>query len=141
MEDNMRWKLLDFDVSGKIHSLDQLVPYASGQGYLRNIVIETASRVVGVEGEVYMPVTVFGTDATGLYDSDIGREIKCTGRLHSRRYVDGLGHVRWALAINARAIILGPAKTDEPMNKDEDPTGIKAMAESMGPGDDEDLPF
>lgn len=134
--ENKRYKLFDIEVEGKIHEVFDPIPYANGEGFLRNIVIEMASRVVGVYEPVYMPVTVFGTDATGLDKTTVGRPIRCTCRLCSRNYIGG-GAIRWSLAANARAVILGDNK---PAEEDDDPTGLKAAANTI-PDQDEDLPF
>jgi hypothetical protein len=85
----------------------------------------------------YVPVTVFGVDATDLDQQlDLKRPMKCTGRLTSRRYLDKSGNVRWALSLTATGVMLGPRETAGPQGVSRDE--IPDVTNDWG---DDDIPF
>lgn len=133
---NQKYRIAELPITGKVAEVGELIPYRNGNGYFRNVVL----AVTGVlDTPAYVPVTVFGTDATDLDPQlDLERPMKCTGRLTSRRYLDKSGNVRWALSLAATSVMLGPRKTTGPQVVSQDE--IPDVADDWSGGDD-DLPF
>lgn len=118
MEDiNQRFRISDTPMSGTIEEIGELTQYKSGNGFFRNIVMSLPGGIA----PVLLPITVFGTDAADLDPTlDLHRDIKCTARLTSRRYLDKSGNVRWILSMSAVAPMLGPRKGEEPQAESHD---------------------
>ena len=132
--DNTKYKILDLPLEGEIHSMSGLVPYSNGVGHFRNIVM----AVQGVVGPAYVPITLFGLDASNLDpDMDLRRPITCTGRLTSRQYTDRNGNLRWALSLTAHGVMLGPRPTAAPTGGTGEPSGY----ENEPQDDMDDIPF
>lgn len=133
---NQKYRIAELPISGKIAEVGGLIPYRSGNGYFRNVVL----AVTGVlDTPAYVPVTVFGTDAADLDPQlDLERPMTCTGRLTSRRYLDKSGNVRWALSLAATGVMLGPRKTMGPQGVSRDE--IPDVPDDWGGGDN-DIPF
>jgi len=135
---NQRYRVAEIPLEGKIVEIGALIPYKSGNGFFRNVLLETA----GSNGyPAFVQVTLFGTDATDLdVDLDFQRPLQCTGRLTSRRYLDRNGNVRWALSITAAGVILGHRVSAAP------PSAEGKAAEAASPvngleSDPDDIPF
>lgn len=137
---NQRYRIAEIPVDGTIAEIDELVPYRSGNGFLRNVVVAVSGVL---DTEAYLPLTLFGDDAAGLDPQlDLKRPLKCQGRLVSRRYLDRNGRVRWSMSMTATGVMLGPRPTmqppekregDDPRNWPDENTGADAL--------DNDIPF
>lgn len=115
---NQRYRVADMPVTGKIVEIDELVPYRNGNGFLRNVVVAVSGVL---DTEAYLPLTLFGDDAAGLDQQlDLGRPLKCQGRLVSRKYLDRSGRMRWSVSVTAIGVMLGPRPTTQPRGHDDD---------------------
>jgi single-stranded DNA-binding protein len=131
---NQRYRVTDIPVDGKIAEIDDLVPYKNGNGFLRNVVVAVSGVL---DTEAYLPLTLFGDDAAGLDPQlDLGRPLKCQGRLMSRKYLDRSGRMRWNVSVTATGVMLGPRPTmqptemrdaDDPRNWPDENTGADAL--------------
>ena len=135
---NQKYRIAELPLEGKIVEINALIPYKSGNGFFRNVLLE----VTGPNGyPALVQVTLFGTDATDLdVDLDLRRPLQCTGRLTSRRYLDRNGNVRWALSIAAAGVMLGHRASAAP------PSAEGKAAEAASPvngleSDPDDIPF
>ena len=139
---NQKYRIAELPLDGRIAEVGGLIPYRNGNGYFRNVVLAVAGVL---DTPAYVPVTVFGTDATDLDPQlDLERPMQCTGRLTSRRYLDRNGNVRWALSLTATGVMLGPRKTMDPQGVSRD--DATALADAAEVPDDwggggEDIPF
>ena len=142
IDENQKYPISNIALTGTIAEIGELIPYRSGNGFLRNVVLETKGVLDLV---AYVPLTLFGRDAEELDQRmDIGRSMKCTGRLSSRRYVDRNGNVRWALSMSAASVELGrhePAEPDKDGQPQEDENRPSVTADDSFMADDDDLPF
>ena len=134
---NQRYRVAELPLEGKIAEIGALIPYRSGDGFFRNVLLETT----GTNGyPAFVQVTLFGTDAADLdVDLDLRRPLQCTGRLTSRRYLDRNGNVRWALSMTAAGVILGHRASATP------PSAEEQAAEAASPvngleSDPDDIP-
>lgn len=133
MEANHKYKIMDVPVKGTIVQIEEPIPYRTGNGFFRNVLLRT--------GEAYDPpaffqLTLFGEDALNLDpERDLERSLQCTGRLNSRSYIDRNGNMRWSMSISADGVILGPRKMERPASAEET-EGAKSAVD-----DTEDIPF
>lgn len=131
---NQRYRIAELPIAGKVTEVGELLQYRNGNGYFRNVVLEVAGVL---DTPAYVPVTVFGVDATDLDPQlDLKRPMKCTGRLTSRRYLDKSGNVRWAMSLTATGVMLGPRETIGPQGVSREE--IPDMPNDWG---DDDIPF
>ena len=139
IDENQKFKISDTPYEGRLAEIGELTPYKSGNGFLRNLVIE----IRGVFNmAAYVPVTVFGHDAENIDQKmDLGRNVKCIGHLTSRQYTDRSGNVRWALSMSASGLRL----EDHPAEKDPDPAAgsdaPSVTADDSFMTEEDDLPF
>lgn len=129
---NNRYKIRDIQFTGTLYSMDGVIPYKTGTGCFRNILVETAGKFDG--DRAYVPVTVFGADAQERDPVlDKGRKIDVTACLTSRKY-EWDGKIRWSLSLPAVSVQLGPRVTLTP------PEPENPVVQADDPAVD-DLPF
>lgn len=139
-ETNQRYAIKNMPLEGVISEIGDKISYKNCTGFLRVITL----RVKGVYDTIaYVPLTLFGRDAESLEaPRDIGRTMKCTGRLSSRRYEDSRGKMRLSLSMTAADVEFGPHPPANELDvpaEDENKPSVTADDSFMA--DNEDLPF
>ena len=118
---NPRYKIRTMAFKGVIHAIDELIPFSSGNGYFRTMVIAEGD---GPE-KALIPITVFGDDAVNLDgNADVGKTIDCQVTLQSRTYINKTGGTSWSLSFKCNSMTIEspkqqPARTDWPIEPDD----------------------